>query len=659
MDYLLGMQSLHEKVIYIIISLIILSILSCITSKKEILKVYDEYDFLKEDPKKLIEDVKNQNFGEKSSDFLILQKYIYELTEDGKIYQEVHKIHKYLKVNDDEQVLPEVVYYLENRENIIYFKTTIINPGGEIKNINTQREESPFSESKEYYDFKTKYITLPKIKSGTIVDTHYQKLISRSEFQNQLFGVTIFSDMIPIFKNKVIVVIPKNRNLLYKSTSFNIAPNIVKTSEKIYYIFEKDKINAIENKIFAQNPEKRKHRLFFSTMSDVDSGFSIIRDNIFKITNQQSIKINTNIREITRGSSSDIEKAKACYNYVTNNIKNIPIPYGLLGYKFNEPDKIFSFKAADGKDKCILLLTMLKEVGINAELVFSSAFYDIDMDFFCPEAYSQIIIKVSIDDKIYYLDPLSIVYPFGILPSDNYGSKVLICNQNSKVYAEKIDYLSPKDNSIYYKTTSTIAPNGKINCLSSFYPKGSYEANERLKFYNYSDMSDLIKAFEYFLQVKILKIVVDLNKDLRKSFNYSINFVKENIFDINDLNSKGWFIFNPNINSPIINNISKELDYDLYLGNSPFKESVEHTIKLKPDWKVSSIPKGLKVDDEKWSYKLEYSNTKDSIKYLREYSIKVPFIKREDIKDFRKFLYRVEKVDENYLVIESSKKQIK
>jgi tetratricopeptide (TPR) repeat protein len=73
--------------------------------------------------------------------------------------------------------------------------------------------------------------------------------------------------------------------------------------------------------------------------------------------------------EATRGLKTDEEKTRALHRYVIEGTRYVGLEFGIHGYKPYRVTQVLARRFGDCKDKASLLLALLREVGIDSELV--------------------------------------------------------------------------------------------------------------------------------------------------------------------------------------------------------------------------------------------------------------------------------------------------
>ena len=105
-------------------------------------------------------------------------------------------------------------------------------------------------------------------------------------------------------------------------------------------------------------------------------------------------------------NSSPEEKVRLALDFVQNDIRYFGTEIGENSLRPTSPDVVIRQRFGDCKDKSLLLIALLKEMGIKAEPVFVSTQYrnNIDPAFPSPLSFNHAIARVEVGGKIFWLD---------------------------------------------------------------------------------------------------------------------------------------------------------------------------------------------------------------------------------------------------------------
>jgi lipoprotein NlpI/transglutaminase-like putative cysteine protease len=150
--------------------------------------------------------------------------------------------------------------------------------------------------------------------------------------------------------------------------------------------------------------------------------------NLFNVQPSAEVKIKAN--EIKSANKNQEEQLLAALNFTQTEIRYLGMEIGPNTHKPHTPEEVMKQRFGDCKDKSLLFVSLLNELGIQAKpILVSTDFKDGVMDFAPnPLAFDHVIAKVDFDHKTYYLDPTR-AYQTGALDgrvSTNLGLGLLV-----------------------------------------------------------------------------------------------------------------------------------------------------------------------------------------------------------------------------------------
>jgi len=489
-----------------------------------------------------------------------------------------------------------------------------------VEKTNLSKEliyEKRVSKSKREVKF-----TMPNLKEGSIIEVEYTvitpirfNLISWS-FQSEIpTKFSQFKASIPgnyVFNRKLSGFLKLKTNTSEVKKNCFIISHFERASscEVVTYAMENipafieeeymtNKRNFISNIKFelsyVQKLDGRKDK-YTSTWKEVDKEFKTDNNIGGQLKKYKFFeeKIPSKIKIL----STELEKAKAIYNYIQNHFT-----WNEYMGVFNDIDckKAFETKTGNVGEINLSLISALKTVGINAELMlistrdngFPTKLHPVISDF------NYFIVKATINNKTYLLDATDKLVPFGLLPIrclNGYGRVM-----NFKEPSYWLDIV-PENNSKTQLSASLKLNNdgtitGKIR-KASF----GYDALlRRKKMLNKSD-DDIISEFEsQFNNLEIVDYKLSSKNDIDKPVIETIEILIEDEVDFTN------YYLNPFLSEQIKTNPFK-LENRLYPVDYGFQRKyiVNFSLEIAEGYVINSFPKSkaLTLPENSGSFKL-------------------------------------------------------
>src|SRR6185437_15281924 len=196
-------------------------------------------------------------------------------------------------------------------------------------------------------------------------------------------------------------------------------------------------------------------------LSSVDDMYAWYRKLVNEAGNNNAT-LKPVVNDIIKGKTTDVDKIKAIYYWVEDNIRYLAIENGIAGNKPDDCQNVLQKKYGDCKGMANLLVEMLKICDIDARRVWlgtKQISYDYSIPSLCVN--NHCICAVVLNNKYYFLDGTEKYAPFNDNADWIQGKQVMI--ENGDKYVLQTIPVAPIDRSkIIINKTFTLAPNDMI-----------------------------------------------------------------------------------------------------------------------------------------------------------------------------------------------------
>ena len=468
-----------------------------------------------------------------------------------------------------------------------------------------------FTENRSKYTRLTKF-TLPNLKEGSIIEYSY-RLKSPNLFN---FRTWEFQGDIPKVISEYLVYIPGIYNYNVSLRGFQkltdqkseLSKECLRLSgvaidcSKITYVMKNIPAFIEEDNMTA--PSNFKSAIYFElsdvqnlngsktsytkTWKDIDyelSSYKTLGDQMKRKDVFKDL-----IPEIAKGTTTDLDKAKAVYNYIKKQIKWNNY-YGK--YAEDNIKKALENLSGNVADVNLSLIAALSAAGLDAEAVILSTrdngtvnkLYPVMSDF------NYLVAKVNIADKSYLLDATEPLLPFGLLPLRCINDQGRVINLKKPSYW--IDLTASQKAITSYILTGKMTTDGKIIGTLTTHTMGYAAYNKRKDILRYSSPDEYVeKLDERLTRIKILDHQISNLDSVENSLveKYEVEFT------VNDGTNKDQFYFSPFF----INTISKnpfnlnERTYPVDLGAAS-DERIIINVLLPEKYQLLEKPKDMAI----------------------------------------------------------------
>ncbi len=167
--------------------------------------------------------------------------------------------------------------------------------------------------------------------------------------------------------------------------------------------------------------------------------------------------IRAKVAEITAGKTTQEEKVRAVYAWVSGQIRYVGVALGIGRYQPHTAGAVLDNQYGDCKDKHTLLAAMLLALGLQPDAVLAGPGIRFNRDVPSPASFDHLITRVSVDGKEVWLDSTSEVADYRVLLSVVRDKDVLVVPQTG---AATIAHTPPD---LPFKPESTFAVEGSLD----------------------------------------------------------------------------------------------------------------------------------------------------------------------------------------------------
>lgn len=454
-----------------------------------------------------------------------LADYQLDLDKNVNYIHEVKKVLSYNGISNASQLsitFDTTFQALEINHLYIWRKGSKLDRTKEL-NFETLNNENNL-ENGIYHGSITAYSILNDIRKDDLVDFAYTLKGANPIFDEEIYLNIPFSTTNYIDKLHLLTRFTKNKSVQYKCIKCDSIPGFTQVYDTI------SKPNTLAIEILGFEPITTEEyvpswilqypNLFISSMKswkDVNNW----AQKIFEITDSNNL---SEVYEEIFTGDEDLEgKINLLIDYVQDDIHYMGIESGIWGIKPTQPDKVIEQRFGDCKDKSLLLVALLKDLGIEKAypvLVNTEMQNELDNYFSSNQLFNHCIVCFDYDSCRYWVDPTSTLQggDFKNIYNHDYG-KVLIIGKNLDSLSTMSPSKIPSKTEIFENLeVKSFTEPAKYTIVSN---RTGVEADIRrseLEYYSLKDLSksmteEVERVFSKVTQTTDIKINDDPNKN--------------------------------------------------------------------------------------------------------------------------------------------------
>lgn len=221
-----------------------------------------------------------------------------------------------------------------------------------------------------YTSARTFYVQFPRLEPGDVVELRYRidDITPRNEFADYFGDIVYMQSDEPINHAHYVLIAPKSRKLNIDAKVPGLKKTVTETADRKIYQFESNDVPAITPE--ANMPPWSEvlgfvHVSTYSSWDDLGKWYwGLVQEQL-----DLDAETRTKLREITKDAKTDLEKVKAVYGWVTKNTRYVALEFGIYGFKPRRCVQTVARGWGDCKDKATVIVTFLRELGIDSNLV--------------------------------------------------------------------------------------------------------------------------------------------------------------------------------------------------------------------------------------------------------------------------------------------------
>lgn len=526
-----------------------------------------------------------------------------------------------------------------------------------------------FAPRDEYYsvdgiffsDSRVNYFTLPLEKKGTTSTVRYQKTYLDPRYFTNIF----FQEPYAIDKKTVSLVVPawmKVEIREFNFKGFSIKASKENKGDETVYTYTLTGIPASPNESNAPGPTYTQPHILVMCKSASPDGtpltyFNTLADQykwyrtLLLETGNDAAVLKAKAEELTKGMTDDLQKVKAIYQWVMDNVRYIAYEDGIAGFKPDKAQEVLRKKYGDCKGMGNLMAGMLKSIKLDGRVCWLGTNH-IAYDYTTPSLSvdNHVICAWIYKGKTYFLDATEKFIGFGETAERIQGRQVLI-EDGEKYMLQTIPVQPETQNTALEKRILHISGNNLEGKVVQIW-KG--ESKEWLL----SQLHDIrkenqITALSRFLadgksnyKISNLRIINfdDYNKDIQLEYDLQIkdgavSFDKETYIDLEDRKDLGDARFELEKRK-----LPYEFSYKLH-------KVYEVELQLPPGMKQGAAIAPLKIDQPEYAFAADYKSENGKIIYRRDLRLRKTRLTIEQLQRWNKDIASLSEFYNNQLTL--------
>jgi len=489
---------------------------------------------------------------------------------------------------------PEIVYLRVRKKDGSLVQT----PPDDAQDMPSQVSRiAPF-----YSDLKEKQIPVRSLSPGDTLEYQVKYHIDKSQALNQFWGAENFITNAVILDQTIELRVPKDKYIQVVSPKSQPSSNSKrvfrwKTSHPEPAPQKDDKRNTPKPD---PDPQPTISWTTFKNWEELGAWYGGLSKDRTDATPQLKAKV----YELTKGKSTDDEKIKAIYDYVSTQVRYIGVALGIGRYQPHAAETVMDNQYGDCKDKHTLLAALLRAAGYNAWPALISDSIKPNPDLPSPGQFDHVITVVPRGNDQIWLDSTPEISPYRMLVYPLRDKQALVIPESGPASLMRTPANPPFPALDTLETSGKLDNDGTFTARMSMSLRGDNEIVYREIFHQTSrtQWNDLAQNISQNLGFAgtVSSLDVSVPEHTADPFHYSYDYTRKEFSDWANRRIQPTtmpFIF------PSSDDDDKPSD-ELNLG-APHIE-ISHSVIELPSTYTAELPKSVKYSTAFATYQTDY-----------------------------------------------------
>lgn len=341
-----------------------------------------------------------------SDSVLLKQTHEYTLNEDGSVDYHYYHRRLYNTYMSFHRLYGEtfVVYNPEYQTLKVDKSQTTMADGKKVNSPeNAFNEVLPFqaADAPAYNHLREMVITHVGLEIGAVVELDYT-IHTKAGFMPVFAGNLMLNESSPIKKLEVLVKVPNGQKLNHTLLNQTYDMVFEKGAKGKYDTYKWTSINV---KARSNEPNQVEGMVDYQSLlfsnTDLAGTLEFMAANINK-----EFSVHQSMENLLKSKSKGWDLVEEIRAHVANNMNIYRVMPQYVGFRFRSPDEVWASNGGNEGEKAILLASMLKRVGVNAEVTLGAYPQFLSKEVGCPSVFDRYLVKVEIDGETRYIKPV-------------------------------------------------------------------------------------------------------------------------------------------------------------------------------------------------------------------------------------------------------------
>ncbi|HEY1730981.1 MAG TPA: DUF3857 domain-containing protein, partial [Terriglobales bacterium] len=429
-------------------------------------------------------------------------KVVYQ--QDGSDVREVTAVVKVLSQAGVQGLAVLTFSYTSANESVEFDYVRVRKPDGTVvvtPDYNIQDMPADVTRGAPMYsDVHEKHVTVKALGVGDTLEYLVRYRTTKPQVPGQFWFAYNFAKDVIAKDQELVIDVPRDKAI--KISSPDVKPQTADQGNRRIYTWKTSNLERKDDsktRSSLQQPSAPAPSVQITTFrnwQEVGNWYGELARSQVVVTPQ----IQAKAAELTKGLSSDEDKIRALYDFVSTHYHYVSLSFGIGRYQPHPAEDTFENEYGDCKDKHTLLAALLKAAGYDAwPALINASYMKIDPDLPSPGQFDHVITVVPRGSNLLWLDTTPGVAPFGLLMSNLRDRQALVMPTDKAASLMTTPANPSFPSLVTFTSKGILSSDGTLNAHVQTSVFGDTGVMERYVFQQYSpaQWKDLVQQFSY------------------------------------------------------------------------------------------------------------------------------------------------------------------
>jgi transglutaminase-like putative cysteine protease len=260
-------------------------------------------------------------------------------------------------------------------------------------------------DARVYNGTQSAILFLHDIRVGDVIDYAYTVVGSNPILRGRAAGRFHLAEYAPTTRLSLRLVVEGERNIVHKTLGIDLAPTVETGAKTTEYLWQRENLPAVvvdDDVPSWFDPYPSVEISEFPTWNDVARWAS----DLFERKVRSSAELRETVARMAK-APDPASRAIAAIRFVQDDVRYLGIELGENSHQPFPPATVVDRRFGDCKDKSLLLVTLLRELGIEAHVALVDSDFEATVANHLPSpfAFDHAIVELRLDGRDIFVDP--------------------------------------------------------------------------------------------------------------------------------------------------------------------------------------------------------------------------------------------------------------